>query len=475
VHGVVYLHNADRDKVRDLFDRAVEDRVLLFTKTDRASFLSYLQARYTDMSGAQAADRLLKGEEIPSKPLLKRASAILSGRDHFNLLDEQQLAFQMVLHEVDRARRAQNKRVIIIAGGPGTGKTAIALQLLAYFAGNGFTANFAAGSKSFIETIRRALGGGASGHRHLIKYFNEFANAENLLEVIIADEAHRTRAESWSLYNKDWRSDRPQIESLIRAARVPVFLLDVNQIVRPDEVGTVEEIKAQAQQLNVKYKEIRLDGQWRCGGSAAYDRWVHRFLGLGEEDCAWDGDAAPELWPGDETFELKLTSSPGEMEAMLREKLQDGCSARIAAGFCWPWSRPNKDGTLVADVRIGNWERPWNARSKSKVGDAPPSDLWASMDGGFDQIGCIYTAQGLEYDWAGVIIGPDLVARGGHLITVREGNRDPDLSEKSADDARFDRLVRNAYKVLLTRGLHGVVVYACDPETQQFLAGLIDQ
>lgn len=145
----------------------------------------------------------------------------------------------------------------------------------------------------------------------------------------------------------------------------------------------------------------------------------------------------------------------------------------MTAGFCWKWSDPAKDGTLVNDVRIGEWTRPWNVKGDRAVGDAPPSALWASEPGGFGQVGCVFTAQGFEYDWNGVIIGPDLVARDGRLVTVRSASKDPALT-RSVSDQQADRLIRNSYKVLLTRGMAGTAIYAVDPETQEFISALIE-
>ena len=89
-------------------------------------------------------------------------------------------------------------------------------------------------------------------------------------------------------------------------------------------------------------------------------------------------------------------------------------------------------------------------------------------------MGCVYTAQGFEYDWNGVIIGPDLVWRGDRWVARREFNKDPDFrSRASVDDATFDRLVRHVYKVLLTRGMVGTVVYSADEETRAMLRALV--
>ena len=154
--------------------------------------------------------------------------------------------------------------------------------------------------------------------------------------------------------------------------------------------------------------------------------------------------------------------------------MQQGYTARMTAGYCWPWSDARKDGTLVPDVQIGTWSRPWNSKSERRIGDAPPSALWATDDGGFGQVGCVYTAQGFEYDWNGVVIGPDLVWREGRFVSVREANKDPDFrNSKRLPDNRFDVLVRHVYKVLLTRGMIGTVIYSTDRETREALRALI--
>ncbi|MGV9774960.1 DNA/RNA helicase domain-containing protein [Streptosporangium sp. NPDC003464] len=468
VRGVAYLHNAADLDVQDLYARDQGERSRLFTKTRRGAFLTYLRDQFAPESGADAADRLLSSSVRPSKQLLKLAAQEIKDREQFVLLAEQRLAYEIVLNAVDRARRADTKEVVIVTGGPGSGKSVIALSLLGELSRQGRSVLHATGSRSFTETMRRVAGKGSSKTKNLFKYFNNFMQVErNGLEALICDEAHRIRETSENRYTPArLRSGRFQVDELIEAARIPVFLLDEHQVVRPGEMGTVAEIRSHATAQGLRVREISLDEQFRCGGSRAYEEWVLRLLGL-------KGDR-PESWLGDDHFAVSLAESPQELEALLRWRLDGGYSARMTAGFCWKWSDPLDDDTLVHDVQIDDWSRPWNVKGDRAVGDAPASALWATVEGGFGQVGCVYTAQGFEYDWNGVIIGPDLLFRDGELVTVRKASKDPALTKRGVTDEQADRLIRNTYKVLLTRGMVGTAVYSVDPETQKFLEGLVE-
>jgi hypothetical protein len=468
VRGVAYLHNAADLDVDDLFELETTQRTRMFTQSRRGAFVDYLRDQFTPVSGAGAADRLLSSASRPSKQLMKLAAAEVRDREQFTLLGEQRRAYEMVLHVVAKARRSDAKEVVIITGGPGSGKSVIALSLLGELYRQGYSALHATGSRSFTQTMRQHVGRGSSRVKSLFKYFNSFVDAQqNDIEVLICDEAHRIRETSASRFTAAaQRTGRMQVDELIVAARVPVFLLDEHQVVKPGEIGTVEAIRSHASSLGFAVHHVPLDGQFRCGGSRKYEEWVLRLLGLESGD--------PQPWTGDEQFDVMVAESPWEMEHILQGKLDAGYSARISAGYCWPWSDPRSDGSLVSDVRIGDWARPWNVKGERAVGPAPPAALWATADGGFDQVGCVYTAQGFEYDWSGVIIGPDLVARHDRLITVREASKDPEFKKRSVSDLQYDRHIRNIYKVLLTRGMAGTVIYAVDPQTRELLARLVE-
>lgn len=471
VHGLAYLHNAaDRD-VADLFDRSPTGQSRIFTKQRRGQLLDHLRACLAPESGAGAADRFLTSSVRPSRHLLTHAATELKERSHFTLLDQQHIAYEMVLHAVERARSADRKRVVIVTGGPGSGKSVIALSTLGELARQNRSVLHATGSKSFTQTLRRYAGRGSTRLKNLFKYFNSFMAAErNGFDVLICDEAHRIRETSVNRFttkaDRVVAAGRPQVDELIAAARVPVFLLDEHQVVRPGELGSVDVITAHAVRLDIEVELVSLHDQFRCGGSEAYERWVLGLLGLSGQE--------PSVWEGDGRFDLRLAGSPEQMESYLTVRQEAGETARMSAGYCWSWSDPRPDDSLVPDVRIGGWARPWNVKSERSVGAAPGSAYWATDPGGFGQVGCVYTAQGFEYEWSGVIIGPDLVARNGRLVTRREESRDPELGRrKKVSDLEADVLIRNTYKVLLTRGMRGTIICSTDPETREFLTGLV--
>lgn len=463
-----YLHNATRFSVADLFDGPQDSDNRLFTADQKSDFFSFLRDRLdVNVPGTASADRLMAMKSGPSRQLLAVAADEIQRREQFTLLAEQKLAFDLVFHEVAKAHQSDHKTVVVVSGGPGSGKSVIALSLMGELARQGKAVIHATGSRSFTSTLRKVAARGSTRVRKMFQYFNSFMETEpNSLDVLVLDEAHRIRETSVSRFTRaKLRQGRPQIDELVSAARVPVFLLDQHQVVRPGELGTVEEIQAYARDRGLDVRLVSLDDQFRCGGSESFIHWVERLLGL--------QPGGPIEWEPEEAFEVRSVTGPSEMVSILDAKRAEGFGARITAGYCWPWSDPLPDGTLVEDVTIASWSRPWNLKGERAVGGAPPAALWATDPAGFNQVGCVYTAQGFEYDWNGVIMGPDLVWRDDHWVAVRGANKDPDFrSVKAVPNEEFYRLVTNVYKVLLTRGMLGTVLYSVDPETQALLQRL---
>ncbi len=180
----------------------------------------------------------------------------------------------------------------------------------------------------------------------------------------------------------------------------------------------------------------------------------------------------------DDDFDFRIVGSVGELAGMIRAKAGEGATARLVAGFCWPWSDPDDAGELVPDVKIGDWAMPWNARAGARrlAAGIPKSDFWASAKEGINQVGCVYTAQGFEFDYVGVIVGPDLVYRpmDGGWIGQREQSHDRVVS-RGVTEREFTDFVKSTYRVLLTRGLRGCYVYFMDAPTRDFFLSRIER
>ncbi|MFF3731990.1 DNA/RNA helicase domain-containing protein [Streptomyces sp. NPDC002476] len=466
--GVAFLHNATESRTAGLRDVKEDLHGLMYTGDQRGAFLDFLRSRLAPKSGAEAADVLRDARIRPSKQLMAVAAAEIRDREQFVLIAEQRVAYEKVMSAVRKARRGNHKKVIVVTGGPGSGKSVIAMSLLGELYRRGVSALHATGSASFTKTMRRIAGARKREVQKLFMYFNSFMDAEpNDVDVLICDEAHRLRKTSANRYTKaELRTGRPQVAELIDAARVPVFLLDQHQVVRPGEMGTKEEIQRAAAAEGLGCEVVELDGQFRCGGSDTYEKWVVDLLGL-------EG-GTPSRWEPDGKLELRIAESPREMEDFLVARRAEKYGARMSAGYCWKWTTKitPEMTALPNDVVIGDWARPWNVYGDRSVLGAPPAPLWATEEAGFGQIGCVYTAQGFEYDWSGVIIGPDLVWRTDHWVVDRSASKDPVFTKSTPDD-EIDQLIRNTYKVLLTRGMVGTIIYATDPETREKLRSLV--
>jgi len=460
LYGIAYLHNwlSPNNSALDLVGPTQNG--MLFTAAQKNNLKDYLTARISPQFTDQYTDDLLNSKIAPTKQLMDLAAEEVKNREQFRLLDEQQVAYSMVMKALRDADNSNTKTAVIVTGGPGTGKSVIALSLLGELSRRGKTTLHATGSRAFRNSLRKIAGSRAPAVQKLFSYFNSFMTAEkNSLDVILCDEAHRIRDTSANRYTKaDLRTGTPQLHELLNVARVPVFLLDSNQVVRKGETGTPEYIENEARAMGLQVIRIDLDGQFRCGGSRLYENWLNAFLELEEKGFI--------SWTEDPNFKVEVVNSPEQMESQLRDLASEGYKSRITAGYCWTWHDPNPDGTLPFDVKIGEWSKPWNVKGDRGVGGYMSGELWAIDPKGFDQIGCVYTAQGFEYDWNGVIFGPDLVWRSNKWVGVASGSKDPAM--KGISEKQFDVLVKNTYKVLLTRGLAGTLLFSVDPETQEY-------
>ena len=469
VDSCSYLHNyrlrASDPLLDDRFSKLLR-RFPVFTSSDIAKIQERLREHVGQGHGTEVLRRVKDSKLAPSKQFLRHVGKVLKGISEYTLLDEQVVVYQTVLTAAKSALESRRKRCIVVRGGPGTGKSVIAVNLMADLSRKGFNARYATGSKAFTTTLRKIAGSRASAQ---FDYTLSYARAaENQVDVLVVDEAHRIRQTSATRWtSKENRSGLPQVEELLKAALVSVFFIDDFQAVRPDEIGTSSYIIEHASRLGVQVDTFDLKAQFRCQGSDRYVSWLDGLLGL--------NPSAPRKYHSSDVFDLRVLDTPELLEGSIRARAAEGGSARLTAGFCWPWHDARPDGTLADDVRIGDFVRPWNA--KHDVGKLakgiPRASLWAHTPGGLGQIGCVYSAQGFEFDYVGVIIGDDLQASGpgGSLRGNPAASEDPAILRAGTQGPL---LISRAYRVLLSRGLRGCYLAFTNPETRRaFESGVV--
>lgn len=451
----VYAHNYSKEKDSVLNSSKFSDLIKtfpIFSKEEAVELGNYLKKRLQSGKGRMAYEHFARSPIGPSKKLLDHTSEMINKRQIFNLIDEQITAYNAIMHKAKELTKVKEKSLVIVKGGPGTGKSVIALEIMGELLRQGKRVVHATGSAAFTNTLRKIVGTRA---RNLFKFFNSFMSAEsNSFDILICDEAHRIRESSIDRYTpRNLRTDLPQIDELLRLAKLNIFFIDENQIVRPSEIGSVPLIKEAAKRFGIKEENIseyELKTQFRCSGSDAYLQWLDKVLEIKESDIA----------KYDPKMQFHIFNSPQEMmkEIRARNKEKEN-SARIVAGFCWPWSNPNPDGTLVKNVVIGNFTMPWERKDQFWK--------WATDLEGMEQVGTVYTAQGFEFDYIGVIFSNDLVYRKseGGWISIPENSYD---SMVKRNNSELTRHLKHVYRVLMSRAHLGVYVYFIDKETEDY-------
>lgn len=464
-----YLHNYSPTKDDPLFLPQFAEQISrfpVFAADHVPDLTAFLDERIRLGDSGSIATKVEQSKYRPSKKLLDHVAKLIKGKPEYVLLDEQLVVYDKVVEAAIEGVKGKRKAAIIVRGGPGTGKSVIAMNLLGDLSGMNLNAHYVTGSRAFTSTIREIVGTRGAAQ---VRYFNSYMGADvDVIDVIIADEAHRIRETSNNRFTpKVKQSKLSQIQELLKASRTSVFFIDDNQIVRPGEIGSTEYIKSEAEKLRCDVHEFALQAQFRCAGSDAFVSWVNNTLGI---------ERTPHvMWNQADEFDFEIMPSPQALEDAIRKKLATTSTARLTAGFCWPWSNPKSDGTLVADVVIGDYARPWNAKSDSGslAAGIPKESLWAYDEGGVNQIGCVYTAQGFEFDYVGVIFGPDLV----YLPQVADWKGDKTKSYDTVvkrSGERFTQMVKNTYRVLLTRGMKGCYVHFMDKNTENFFRSRLE-
>lgn len=456
-----YCHEYAKNKKPDVLFSAKFDKERgtfpIFAKEDASELGRYLKKRLSGGNGMDVFNRFIISPIAPSRKLLDHTNEMINKRQIFNLIDDQIASYNAIMHRVKKLAKSIEKSVIIVKGGPGTGKSVIALEVMGELLRQGKTVMHATGSSAFTNTLRKIVGNRA---KKLFNFFFSYTKEpDNSIDVLICDEAHRIRKDSNDYgVPARFRSKAPQVDDLIRPAKLSVFFIDEYQIVRPKEQGSVSLIKNAAKKWGIEDKnisEFELQTQFRCSGSDAFLQWLEHVLEIRDT----------EITKIDTKMEFRIFDNPSEMLCELKKRnLEKPNKSRIVAGFCWPWSEPNPDGSLINDVRIGNFEMPWENKNKFW--------MWATDSSGMEQVGTVYTAQGMEFEYIAVIFGNDLVydLKEKKWKAVPDNSYDTQITRNNPDLVSH---LKNVYRVLMSRAHKGVYVYFMDKDTENYFKSKI--
>ena len=460
-----YCHNYTRVDGEGLFDPTYKELIAeypIYTKDDALALAELIKRILSKGDGLEVFNRFMQSPIRPSNKLLDSVHDVITNGAEFALLNEQLVAKNLIWSKVRRASKQKERSVIIVHGGPGTGKSVIALNLLAQAAGKKMKVFFGCKSKSFVEGLKNRVGGdGTMLFSNLIRFIPSKRKVD-AIDLLLVDEAHRIEKTSNFQFTKpEDRTDMPQVDQLVRCSKTAVFFIDDRQNVRSSEIGSSQLIREAATRHNRQVAEVTLETQFRCMGSNDYLLWLESALGYSKEK---------RTLRKDEKFDFRMFDSPQQIYDIICQKDKEKPnSARMVAGFCWPWSKQLDDnGQLPKDVVVGDFAMPWETHEAIR---APRGYVkwfeWAYKPEGVKQIGCIYTAQGFEFEYVGVIVGNDLIydAKSDCLVTDINATADPALKRNSA---AFDTHARNIYRTLLSRGMRGCYVYFTNKGTEKY-------
>lgn len=452
-----YLHNYQEKKPEPLKDDIYKDTIVdspIYFKDDYEKLEAFIKQHVGFGNGKDILYEIEKGNIRPSKKLIDHVAGLLKGNKEFHLLEEQKITYEIAL---EISKKPTKKTVVLINGGPGTGKSVISMSLLGSLLKCNQNVVFVAPNASFREVMLDKLtqGRDTSRAKFLLSGSGKYFGAKaNLFDTIVVDEAHRLKNGTAYMYKGE-----NQVIDIVNAAKVSIFFVDEDQMIRPDDIGSITEIKRVSELFGAEVVELELKAQFRCSGADGYINWINDVLRI-RDTANFDG------WDKKD-FEFKIVDTPHKLRDLIKERASQGFYSRMLAGFAWEWTQENKGNSnaQINDVKISelDFEMPWNSR---KVGST-----WAINDHGIEQIGCVHTSQGLEFDYVGVIVGSDLKYNRESDKFYSEWNSYKDTKGKQGlreDPEKLCKMIRNIYRILMSRGMRGCYVYFRDKSTEAY-------
>ena len=463
LHPCAYLHNYPR-KDNDPLDAKQYEDILsdapAFTYGQRDALRNFIKKNIKTGDGEDTLVKIEHGKIKPSKQLQDSICGMLKGNKEFIMLDEQKVVYETILNLSTKCQKDNKKRTIIVEGGPGTGKTVVAINLLAELTKRDQFAQYVSKNSAPRIVYGYKLKGSMKRNSvdNLFKGSGCYTDAPlNSIGTILADEAHRLNEKSGMFQNLG----ENQIKEIIHASRCSVFFIDESQRVTTSDIGSVEEIEKWAQKEHSEVFRMELISQFRCNGSDGYLAWVDDVLQI-RDTANYD--------LGGIDYDIRICDSPMEMEHIILEKNSIRNRARILAGYCWNWPKETRNDVNYHDIKIGDYGISWNLDG---------GDAFAINPDSVHEAGCIHTSQGLEFDYVGVIIGDDMRYENGEIITDYSKRAKTDQSMKGIKgiaknnpqeaNRLADEIIKNTYRTLMTRGMKGCYVYCTDSKLSEYL------
>lgn len=458
-----YLHNYRRKPDDDLDKPQYEEYLKdspAFTRGEVPQLREFIKRCIRKGDNKELIYQIDQGRIRPSKSLQNAITSMLKGNKEFIMLDEQKVVYEEILLTSRKCMEDNKKRTIIVTGGPGTGKTVVAVNALVELTNDGQFAQYISKNSAPRNVYLKKLKGKIkkSTVDNMFKGSGIYTETEkNVVDTILVDEAHRLNEKSGMYKNKG----ENQIKEIIHSSLCNVFFIDEHQKVTLSDIGSVEEIKKWAKVENSQIIETKLYSQFRCNGSDGYLAWIDHVLEI-EDTANYDLK--------DIDYDFQICDSPTEMQNLIVEKNKNANRARILAGYCWNWISNGRNDSKVHDIKIGDFEISWNLGN---------STTFAIDDNSINEAGCIHTLQGLEFDYVGVIIGDDLRYEDGHIVTDFTKRAKTDQSLKGIKklykanpvlaNQKADEIIKNTYRTLMTRGMKGCYVYCVDDGLRNYL------
>ena len=463
VRPCAFLHNYYREENDPLFDddyKEYIEQAPIFLATDVLKLREFIKKYIKIGDDKEVLYEIDSGKIRPSKMLQDTLINMLNNVREFDMIDSQNIVYNYAISNAIDTLSSNKKNVMIVKGGPGTGKSVLAIRLLVELTSRNMTCFYVTKNANPRNVYSSMLRGKFTKKYidHLFQYSGKFVDSiSNELDCIIVDETHRLTKKS---QRGQMTIGENQVKEIINASKFTIFFLDEDQIVTTKDIGTKEEIVKYANQYNAGIYEYELDGQFRCNGSDGYIAWLNNKLEI-KNTANFDIDGFD--------YEFKVVDTPNELRNIIEEKNRINNKSRIVAGFCWEWPSEERNNPSYNDIVIPehNFGISWNLKD---------GELFVLGKDTVKQAGCIHTVQGLEFDYVGVIIGDDLRYENGHIVTDASKRAKSDkslqgLSNMSKEERQKieDRLIKNTYKVLMTRGMKGCYVYCTNKSLSDYL------